>query len=237
MLPDLDHRDRQPELMDQPGLDVAVHRYALASMGRVNRISFTARVIWRGLADLLDLSSTRRYRVLDIACGGGDLALRLNHIARRRGIALQADGCDVSPTSVAFASDAARRNGIAGARFFQLDALRDALPPDYDVLMCTLFLHHLEETDVVSLLNRMAASARRAVLVDDLVRTRFGYVLAWAGGRLLTRSPIIHTDGPLSVRAAFGLDEFRGLAARAGLEPFTIRRHWPQRFLMTWSKA
>jgi hypothetical protein len=126
--------------------------------------------------------------------------------------------------------------GIDGARFFRLDALREPLPQGYDVLMCTLFLHHLEESDAVALLCRMATAARRSLLVDDLVRTRTGFVLAWVGGRLLTRSPIIHTDGPLSVRAAFGLQEVRGLAARAGLEPISIRRHWPQRFLMSWRK-
>jgi len=69
-----------------------------------------------------------------------------------------------------------------------------------------------------------------------LVRTRFGYALAWAGGRLLTRSPIVHTDGPLSVRAAFTLDEFGTLAERAGLRGATFRRHWPQRFLFAWRK-
>jgi hypothetical protein len=64
-----------------------------------------------------------------------------------------------------------------------------------------------------------------------------GFMLVWAGCYLLTTSPVVHTDGPLSVRAALSLDEARALAERAGLQGATFRRHWPERFLMTWRKA
>ena len=40
--------------------------------------------------------------------------------------------------------------------------------------------------DGVKLLERMAAATRRAVLVDDLVRSRLGFALVWAGSYLLT---------------------------------------------------
>jgi hypothetical protein len=99
-----------------------------------------------------------------------------------------------------------------------------------------LFWHHLAEPDGIKLLERMAAAARRAVLVDDLVRSRLGFALVWVGSYLLTRSSVVHTDGPLSVRAALSLAEARELAERAGLHGATIRRHWPERFLLTWRK-
>jgi hypothetical protein len=82
----------------------------------------------------------------------------------------------------------------------------------------------------------MAAAARRAVLVDDLVRSRLGFALVWMGRYLLTSSPVVHVDGPLSVRAALSIGEARDLAERAGLQGCTIRRHWPERFLLTWRK-
>jgi hypothetical protein len=52
-------------------------------------------------------------------------------------------------------------------RFFVLDALGDALPTGYDVVSCSLFLHHLDGSDAVDLLRRMGAAAGRLVLVDD----------------------------------------------------------------------
>ena len=76
----------------------------------------------------------------------------------------------------------------------------------------------------------------RAVLVDDLVRTRLGFALVWLGSYLLTTSPVVHADGPLSVRAALSISEALELAERAGLHGSTIRRHWPERFLLSWRK-
>ncbi|MCA9021331.1 MAG: hypothetical protein KDA74_14375, partial [Planctomycetaceae bacterium] len=61
--------------------------------------------------------------------------------------------------------------------------------------------------------------------------------LAWTACRLLTRSPVVHTDGPLSVAGAFTVNEIKELAGQAGLDGFQITRHWPQRWLLKWSRV
>jgi hypothetical protein len=53
---------------------------------------------------------------------------------------------------------------------------------------------------------------------------------------LLSRSPIVHFDGPVSVQGAFGLQEVQTLAARAGLLGATLRRSWPERYLLSWRR-
>jgi 2-polyprenyl-3-methyl-5-hydroxy-6-metoxy-1,4-benzoquinol methylase len=231
----LEQRDRQPELMDQPGLDGKSHHRALAGLRSTNSLSRVPRMIWRGLveADLLP-SNGQPLRILDIAAGGGDVIIGVAKLAARMGVAVEAHGCDINPTAVDYAQSAAENAGISTSQFFLLNALADPLPADYDVLMCTLFLHHLSATDARDLLSRMAPLARRGVLVDDLRRSSLGYFYAWAGARLLTRSHIVHIDGPLSVRSAFTIKEMRLLARSAGLNGAHFRRHWPQRFLMSW---
>src|SRR5262249_61298949 len=83
--------------------------------------------------------------------------------------------------------------------FSACDVLREPLPAGYDAVVCSLFLHHLSAEQAVGLLRRMAAAAGRLVLVNDLARGRAGYLLAYLGTRLLTRSPGVHFDGPRSV--------------------------------------
>src|SRR5262249_6469171 len=92
---------------------------------------------------------------------------------------------------------------------------------------------HLDETDAIALLGRMAAAARRLMLVDDLVRSRWGYLLALVGCRLLSGSRIVHVDGPRSVAAAFTPGEALSIAERAGLSQARLICHWPQRFLLS----
>jgi len=121
-------------------------------------------------------------------------------------------------------------------RFFTLDALADPIPEGYDVLICSLFLHHLDEADASSLLRKMAAAAHRLVLVDDLARSLAGSGLAWLACHALSRSRTVWHDGPASAAAAFRPAEALDLARRAGLEGATIRRHWPSRFLLSWSR-
>ena len=115
---------------------------------------------------------------------------------------MRVDGCDINSQAVEIARKEAAAWGVPTG-FFVLDALSQPLPRDYDVVTCTLFLHHLDETDAIALLGRMAAAALRLVLVDDLVRSRWGYLLAQVGCRLLSGSRIVHVDGPRSVAAAF----------------------------------
>jgi hypothetical protein len=114
--------------------------------------------------------------------------------------------------------------------------MRGPLSSGYDIITSSLFIHHLDEDQVASLLRRMAAAAQRLVLINDLRRSSLGLMLAYGATRLLTASPVVHTDGPLSVAAAFTLAEMRQLAKWAGLEDFTVARRWPFRFLLTYRK-
>jgi SAM-dependent methyltransferase len=229
-------RCRQPELMDQPGLDLKEHLQALRGLRRINILSRTGSVLWPAIAGLARRKeeSGRPVRVLDLATGGGDTPIALAQRAVRAKLNVEIDGCDINPQAVQYAQNQADARGTR-VRFFVLDALNETLPSDYDVLSCSLFLHHLDETDAITLLRRMAAAARRLVLVDDLVRNQWGYLLAKVGCRLLSGSHIVHTDGPISVAAAFTPAEALSLAERAGLVGATLTRHWPQRYLLTWS--
>jgi SAM-dependent methyltransferase len=231
----LARRCRVAELMDRPDLDETAHALALKGLGRINRVSSSASILWPAIAALGRGNPGRMIRVLDLATGGGDVAIDLARRVRRAGLEVRIEGCDVSPVGVAFAARAARAAGVP-VRFFRLDALSEPLPEGFDILTCSLFLHHLADDDAVGLLRAMAGAARHSIAVNDLVRSRIGYGIAWAGCRLLSRSPIVHHDGPASVRAAFSLAEARQLAERAGLDGCKLERRWPWRFLLSWSR-
>jgi 2-polyprenyl-3-methyl-5-hydroxy-6-metoxy-1,4-benzoquinol methylase len=228
-------RDRQPEIMDQPGLELNRHIQALRGVARLNGWSGSAGILWPPIRALARERAGAPLRLLDVASGAGDLPIRLWRRARRQGLALDLAGCDVSAAAVDFARRQAERVGAA-VRFWQQDVLLAPLPDGYDVVTCSLFLHHLEEAEAVELLRRMAAVARRLVLVNDLVRSRFSYALVNLATRLLSRSDVVHTDGPLSVAAAFTPEEAGELARQAGLSVARVEPRWPCRYLLTWRR-
>jgi 2-polyprenyl-3-methyl-5-hydroxy-6-metoxy-1,4-benzoquinol methylase len=235
LLPDLSKRVRQPELMDDPALDRNLHWQALQDLERINRISGISDLLWRILRPLCREITHRPVRVLDVGCGGGDIGVAIWRKAARTGYKLQIGGCDVSHYALRVAAERAETAG-AEAVYFPVDVLSDPLPDDWDVLFCSLFLHHFDETQGVRVLANMGRSARKLVLVDDLVRGRLGYLLCWWGVRMLTRSPIVHVDGPLSVRSGFRICELVAMAELAELRGARFTRHWPERLLLAWRR-
>jgi len=229
-------RSLQSELMDQPDIDRDLHLDALRGLGRINIVSRSASILWPAIAEAARRVAPTTLRVLDIACGGGDNAMTLAQRAKAAGLPIEIDGCDISQCAIMEARRRADDAANYNARFFRLDAIAEPLPTGYDVLMCTLFLHHLEEDKARGLLQKMSEATGDTLLICDLQRSWLGYGLAWVGCRLLTRSPIVHIDGPRSVAAAFAVDEIGSLATRSGLDGITLTHHWPQRWLLTWRK-
>jgi 2-polyprenyl-3-methyl-5-hydroxy-6-metoxy-1,4-benzoquinol methylase len=232
--------------MDQPGLDIRAHHRALTALGRANVVSRTAASLWPAIRLAAEAQASgaatapgadgRPLRILDVACGGGHLAVALARRAARAGAHVEITGCDISPVAVDYARTLALRAGVTGVRFELVDALTGSWPGEVDVAICTLFLHHLDEEDAVALLCRMRGDARRLVLVSDLRRSVPGYAFAWAGCRMLSRSHVFHVDGTRSVEAAFTPADAERLAAKAGLAGARVTTHWPQRWLLTWSR-
>jgi 2-polyprenyl-3-methyl-5-hydroxy-6-metoxy-1,4-benzoquinol methylase len=228
-------RVREPELMDDASLGEKHHLLALQGLERINAFSGTARVLWKPLKALAKEQQTHTLSVLDIASGGGDVLMALDRLANSQGHALQICGSDISERAVQFANDkaAALKSQVT---FIKLDALNDPLPEGFDVVTNTLFMHHLSDEEVVLLLTKMSLAAKRMVIVSDLNRSPIGLGLAYLGTRLLSTSDVVHTDGMISIRAAFTVEEFKELANRAGLNGCSIERHFPTRFLLQWNK-
>jgi len=221
--------------MDQSGLSAEDHKEALAGLARLNWLSGSSRILWPPLQKLARMQVGQTVRVLDLACGGGDVTVALANRARRERCQIKFAGCDASEVALSVARTKAKESDHT-VEFFHADVLNTDLPAGFDAAICSLFLHHLTDTDAEELLRRMGRAAGRLVLVNDLVRCRRGYLLASMACGLLTRSPIVRADGPLSVEGAFTPAEALALAGRAGLIGAKISRHWPLRFLLQWSK-
>lgn len=227
-------RQLQPEMMDQPDLDANRHRQALRGLARINFWSRSADILWRPLYRLQSKLG-RPIRILDLGCGGGDVLERLAKKAQRDNLPMEFTGCDVSPQAVEYALQRAC-SGNVKLSFFVCDVLHEPLPTGFDAIVSSLFLHHLTNEQALALLRRMADQSEGLILVNDLLRSPLGLLLAHIGTRLLSLSPVVHFDGPRSVEGAFTREEVSDLTNQAGLTGATIVAHWPQRFLLSWSK-
>ena len=240
-------RQRVPELMDDPSLDYESHAQALRGLGRLNAASNGSGSIWAEIEKearrITGASkaprSIKTLRILDIASGGGDIPIALYLKAKQSGLKIEIVGSDISPDAIQYAKNMALRKQ-AEVQFISLNVFEDELPADFDIVMTSLFTHHLDPDDVVMLLGKMSRAARLKVLVNDLVRSEIAYLSVWLATRLLSRSAVVHYDGPVSVNASYTAAEFQDMARQAGMtasgSDFAMKFFFPCRQLLVWRR-
>ena len=209
-------RTDEPEWLDAPGQDPALLAGNLDDLRRVNRWLGGVRLTVRALERLAaDLAPGDGLTLVDLATGGADIPAAIVAWGKRRHRRVQVLATDISVEVLRLATrdPGPVRLAAADARCLPL------ADGGVDVAICSLALHHLPPDDAVAMLREMRRVARRGVIVNDLVRSWWGYVGAWLTSRALTRNPLTRHDAPLSVRRAYTRAEMAALAARAGLGP------------------
>jgi len=212
------------ELVDDPKLSVEDAFATMRDQAVVNRWLGGAHATLAHAIPLLRNSASDPVRVLDAACGGGDLSRFLVDAARRHGKRTAVIGLDLSRHVIT----CARRLSAdyPEIRFVVGDALR---PPfregTFDIVIMPTFIHHLQPEQIVPLLRTARGISRGAVIVEDLVRSPWACLGFWIFSRVMRFHPISIHDGQVSVCRAYIPREIIEMVHRAGLAQWKLYRH------------
>lgn len=159
-----------------------------------------------------------RARIVDLATGSGDIPRLIIDYARKIGAQLEIDALDRQPATLEIARKLSAN--YPEISYIGANILEWSTPERYDIVLCSLALHHFSDRDAVRVLRRCRELSRKCVLVSDLRR---GW-LATLGVYLLTvvifREPMTRYDARLSVARAFSSEELSDLASQAGWQQF-----------------
>lgn len=161
-------------------------------------------------------------RVLDLATGSGDIPRLVIDHAREIGAKVTVDAVDQQSSTLEIA------RGLSAdypeIDFKEGDVLSFGGDGQYDIVLCSLALHHFDEPTAVWLLERCRGLSRRFVLVSDLRRGFLASVGVYLLTALIYRDPMTRNDGRISAARAFSFPEFGSLAERAGWRNFGHRK-------------
>jgi len=163
-----------------------------------------------------------RLRIADLATGSGDIPRLIVDLARKIGATVEIDALDRQPATLEVAQKLSTK--YPEISYVEANILEWRPVSCYDIVLCTLALHHFSEKDGVGVLRRCRELSRRFVLVSDLRRG----VLLKAGVYLLTalifHEPMTRYDARLSAERAFSFAEMDDLARQATWENFGHKR-------------
>src|SRR5438128_6219726 len=177
-----------------------------------------------------------KMRILDVATGSGDIPRLIADHARRQNVSVQIDAIDQQASTIEIArglssgypeidfyrADLFEWNSSPGLR---LDCLKQSsLSEPYDIVLCSLSLHHFSGDDAVRVLQKCRDLSRERVLVADLRRARWLTFAVYFVTATIYRDEMTKTDARLSAARAFSFGEMRDLAERARWANFGQRR-------------
>jgi ubiquinone/menaquinone biosynthesis C-methylase UbiE len=239
----LTQRRISAEHMDDPQASPQQIREALRFIQLVNRrLGGTAATIrqfrrWAILHER-DWRQQQTVRILDVGTGAADIPLAIADWANRSGFSVHITAVDLHPVTVQFAQEhASRRDSIEVVQADALKLMDHFEPGEFHYAHAGMFLHHLQDIEVMTVLRIMDRLTSHGIVWNDLARAWVGRV----GVRLLTLPMFgvpahVRHDARVSIEAGFTRREAVDLAHRAGLAEVKYRRHSLHRFTLASEK-
>jgi SAM-dependent methyltransferase len=231
---DLSRRSQEAELMDAADTDYDTFRDCLRDLARVNVLSMGYRptlAFLDGLRRSGRLPTRGPVRVLDVGSGYGDLLRTIDHWAERHGIEVHLTGIDLSPWSARAAREVTDEgrpiNWVTGDIFEHQGGA--------DVVVSSLFTHHLDDAGVVRFLRWMEERAQLGWMINDLHRHILPYSTFGALAAALRWHRFVRHDGPVSFARSFVAAEWRSIVAQAAIpaQQVTVQRWFPFRLCVS----
>ena len=227
-MPDITYRSQAPELMDDFSMKGPTLRGALDQIAKVNRRLGGNRATFQALRFIIrQWPEGKPLRITDIGCGSGDMLRALADWAPE-GNPLVLHGIDANADTLAYARKLSRH--YPEISFVKRDVLDGRPLPETDVVLVTLTLHHFDNVQIEKLLSNIKTSARMAIIVNDLQRSRLAYVLFRLYCSVFVRNDMAREDGLVSILRGFRRRELRNFSEKLQFKNYHIRWKWAFRY-------
>ena len=224
------HRSDETELIDGPGVQKEMLYRNLHELDILNRRFGGHAATMEGIRKLVT-EKNRTYHIVDLGCGSGDTLKHIADWAKARKYKVRLTGVDKNGDTINYLNMKSKEYAeITGTVSDYHDFILRT--PTIDVVVCSLFCHHLSDNELMGLFANMKRCAREGFVINDLHRNWVAYYGVKYLTLLLNGSPLSRIDGPISVLRAFKSKDLHSLLQNAHIARYMIRRKWPFRYLV-----
>jgi 2-polyprenyl-3-methyl-5-hydroxy-6-metoxy-1,4-benzoquinol methylase len=226
------NRAYDKELLDRDDIPFHDILQNMKELNTINRLLGGHAITIRGLKTILSVSGSQQnspIRIAEIGSGGGDNLRVLKSYCTEHSIPAFFTGIDINLHCI---ESARRHDKGSGIDYIHSDYKTVEFEHKPDIIFSSLFCHHFNELELVSMLKWMYTNSKLGFFINDLQRHRLAYYSISLLTTLFSKSYLVKNDAPLSVRRGFSKEELKTLLQQAGIADGSVIWQWAFRFLV-----
>lgn len=220
-------RTEEEEIMDDFSLEGEELRDALDKIASINQFLGGNKLTLQGVIKLIHTKD--EITIVDVGCGNGDMLRALADFGTKNNYNFKLIGIDANAFTIDYAIKLSKEypnicykcEDIFSEPFSQLN---------YDIVLCTLTLHHFKNDQIDYLLQLFHKQIRIGIVINDLHRNIVAYRAFQLICFFFRLNRMSREDGLISILRGFKKQELIDFSKRNQLKNYTIQWKWAFRY-------
>jgi len=229
-------RSQEAELMDDFSMEGEMLRDALDKIASINQILGGNKLTLQGVKFLIaEIPRTAIITIVDIGCGNGDMLRALADYGLKNDISFNLIGVDANDFTIKHAEHLSLN--YPNIKYKCEDVFSQQFTTlSYDIVLCTLTLHHFKDTEIINLMTVLHSKAAIGIVVNDLQRSAISYRLFQALCAVFRLNKMSRNDGLVSILRGFKREELEAFSLKLQFKNYSIQWKWAFRYQWIISK-
>jgi 2-polyprenyl-3-methyl-5-hydroxy-6-metoxy-1,4-benzoquinol methylase len=224
------YRTEAVEIMDDFSLEGEELREALDKIASINQLLGGNKLTLQGIEQLLkETDTTKVITIMDVGCGNGDMLRMLADYGKINNLKFKLIGIDANAFTIEHARLLSKE--YPNISYLCEDIFSDAFAElKYDILLCTLTMHHFKNEEIATILNVFQKQATIGIVINDLHRSALAYRLFQLVCSVFQLNRMSREDGLTSILRGFKKNELEDFSKKIQARNQTISWKWAFRY-------